>query len=261
MTPQQTEILTRGALQLGIAACFTWWLVRSLRRSGLSGWWVLPALLIAWLFKWYIGVPLIIVLLFWLGRRAPSEKPGIAFRFGERLSRSVLGLFINKRAKLQAPEETLRSDVVSMKVAVGLIVVTAVGTYVIAHPRRHHFEQAKGGDGAILLDTDTGVLCSARVGMKRTDADEVAVQAAALVLREANAHYESSVTHNFPPAGELATKDFRWETCDGTCVSFLNSKQDAESNYNALVQKANDEQVPDMNTSGIKSLPLCKDLR
>jgi MinD superfamily P-loop ATPase len=89
---------------------------------------------------------------------------------------------------------------VNMKVAAALIVLTAAGTFVIVHPRRHHFEQTKLD--SVLLDTDTGVRCSAVFSTKWTDADEAAVQAAELVLREAKARYDSSVTKNFPQPGD-----------------------------------------------------------
>ncbi len=261
MTPQLTEILTGVVLHLGIAAFFAWWTVRSLRRSGRSGWWFLPMLLTAWLFKWYIGVPLVIAFFLWLDSRVASEKSGNVFRLGEWFSRSVLGLFINKKAKLQASGETLRSGVVNMKVAVGLIVLTAVGTYVIAHPRPHHFESWKGNSsGTVLLDTDTGVLCSTRVIMKWTDADMEEVQATSqAVSRAMDAHIvamgelnskldDSQGKFNCETAPVNSALDVACEKDDDTD----DARREAESKYDAAVRKANAEQV--------NGFPLCKDI-
>jgi len=105
MTPQLTEILTGAVLHLGIASFFAWWLVRSLRSSGLSGWWFLPVILIALFLKWYIGVPLIIVFLMWLESRSPTKQStesnvtGRAYRLGERISR-----LLPKRSEIIAPD-------------------------------------------------------------------------------------------------------------------------------------------------------------
>lgn len=262
MTPQLTEILTGVVLHLGIAMFFTWWMVRSLRRSGLSGWWFLPIILIASFLKWYIGVPLIIALLMWLSSRTPSDKSGKAFRFGDWFSRSVLGFFINKKANLQASGETLRSDVVNMKIAVGLIVLTAVGTYVIAHPRPHHFESWKGNSsGTVLLDTDRGVLCSTRVIMKWTDANMEEVQAASqAVSRARDAHIVAMGELN----SKLDDSQGKFNCATAPVNSALDvacekegdaddARRDAESKYDAAVRKANAEQV--------NGFPLCKDIR
>jgi hypothetical protein len=262
MTPQLTEILTGLVLHLGIASFFAWWLARSLRRSGLSGWWFLPVILIALFLKWYIGMPLIFVLLMWLGSRAPADKSGKAFRFGDWFSRSVLGFLINKKAKLQAWGETLRSGVVNMKVAVGLIVLTAVGTYVIAHPRPHHFESWKGNSsGTVLLDTDTGVLCSTRVIMIWTDANMEEVQAAS----QADSRAGDALT---VAMGELNSKlddsQGKFNCATAPVNSALevacekegdadDARREAESKYDAAVRKANAEQV--------NGFPLCKDIR
>lgn len=262
MTPHLTEVLTRAVIQLGIAAFFAWWLVRSLRRSGLSGWWFLPMLLTAWLFKWYIGVPLVIAFFLWLDSRVASEKSGKVFRLGEWFSRSVPAFFINERVKLQTPRETLRRDAISVKMAVGLIVLTAVGTYVIAYPRPHHFESWKGNSsGTVLLDTDTGVLCSTRVIMKWTDANMEEVQAASqavsrardadiVAMGELNSKLDDSQgKFNCETAPVNSALDVACEKDDDTD----DARREAESKYDAAVRKANAEQV--------NGFPLCKDIR
>jgi len=78
------------------------------------------------------------------------------------------------------------------KLAVGLIVLTAVGTYAVSRHRHHHFEPTKLADGAILLDTETGVECSARFTMKWTDANKKAVWAAGLEAKKLEAEYVAS---------------------------------------------------------------------
>lgn len=100
------------------------------------------------------------------------------------------------------------------KVAVGLIVLTAVGTYGVSHHRRHHFEPTKLGDGSILLDTETGVECSARFGMKWTDADEKAVWAAGLEAKKLEAEVprtdDSLPAPQLPDYRRLKTNTINW---------------------------------------------------
>jgi hypothetical protein len=145
------------------------------------------------------------------------------------------------------------------KVAVGLIVLTAVVTYELSHHRRHHFEPTKLGDGSILLDTETGVECSARFAMKWTDANKKAVWAAGLAAKKAEAKYSAGYSPPPPlpprPIFDLSTAqpplphDARFDLMT------------AEYNYNQLVEKADNEKVPDPNSSYFQSFPLCKNIR
>lgn len=163
------------------------------------------------------------------------------------------------------------------KAAAGLIVLTAVGTFVLAHPRRHHFEPTKFEGGAVLLDAETGVLCSGRVGLKWSDADKKAVWAAGLAAKKAETEYYAfdgkANGHIDMPAG-LDHDSLPYPTAVGSpCDRFLRNEQrekcdglfiamrDADSKYDALVQKADSEKVPDPDSSYFKNLPLCKELR
>jgi hypothetical protein len=148
------------------------------------------------------------------------------------------------------------------KVAVGLIVLTAVGTYVIAHPRPHHFESWKGNSsGTVLLDTDTGVLCSTRVVMKWTDANTEEVQATSqAVSRATDAHIVAMDELN----SKLDDSQRRFNCATAPVNSALaiacekegdtaDARREAKSKYDAAVRKANAEQV--------SAFPLCKDIR
>jgi hypothetical protein len=167
------------------------------------------------------------------------------------------------------------------KVAAGLIVLTAVGTYVIAHPRRHHFEPTKFEGGAVLLDAETGVLCSGRFGLKWNDADRKAVWAAGLAARRAEKEYNSFIEEGVKafiasqPAkhgGELPVPvpmPVEGNSCYvfsiveevRKCNDLFSAINCADSEYNSLVARADNEKVPDADSSHFKSLPLCKDLR
>lgn len=152
------------------------------------------------------------------------------------------------------------------KVAAGLIVLTAVGTYVIAHHRRHHFEPTTFQDGAVLLDTETGVLCSARVGTKWTGDDKKAVAEASLAAQEA--HQEFGAAYDASPAIQVEETYGTFKTgrvitthCDDKCVNARDAMETADANYWTVVRKADIGGVPDANTPGIKGFPLCKNIR
>lgn len=163
----------------------------------------------------------------------------------------------------------------------------------IAHPRRHHFEPTKFEGGTILLDTDTGVLCSARFGMKWSDDNKKAVWAAGLTAKKTEAEYRVfELANPLPPptpapyineSGSVSESDYIPPTApvpipidlsplpidlsvplipypDTQLHNLFVATQDADSKYNELVSKADNEQVPDMHSSGIKGLPLCKNI-
>jgi hypothetical protein len=163
------------------------------------------------------------------------------------------------------------------KVAVGLIVLTAAGTYVVSHHRRHHFEPTKLGDGSILVDTETGVECSARFGMKWTDANKRAVWSAGLAAKKAETAYASYVSsHHMDIFDQVAAINRMSEPAREPAPSaglpplkpaplefdnLYSSMEDQDSKYNSLVEKANNEKVLDPDSSYFQNLPLCKDVR
>lgn len=161
------------------------------------------------------------------------------------------------------------------KLAVGLIVLTAVGTYVVTHHRRHHFEPTKLGDGSILLDTETGVECSARTGTKWTDANKKAVWAAGLAAKKAEAAYASYCeAHRMDIFDQVAAIDQigkleptapqRLPAPIRVPTEFENlysAMEDEDSTYNQLVAKADHEKVSDPDSSYYPNFPLCKDIR
>lgn len=146
------------------------------------------------------------------------------------------------------------------KVAVGLIVLTAVGTYGLSHPRRHHFEPTKLGDGAILLDTETGVECSARFGMKWADANKKAVWAAGLEAKKLEVEH----TVHFPPPTPIPTSSATDTLPTPQPVDYIDETPvllAAEDRYNQLARKTDNEKVPEPDSSYFQSFPLCKDVR
>ncbi len=169
------------------------------------------------------------------------------------------------------------------KVAAGLIVLTAVVSYGVSRSRQHHFEPTKLGDGSILLDTETGVECSARFDMKWTEANKKAVWAAGLAAKKLEAKY----TIHLPPPTPDTTAPVSAPTSSGVPVpedalpavpavtsadqlpplkpvDYIEQTADllaAEAKYNELVEKADNEKVPDPDSSYFKSFPLCKDVR
>jgi hypothetical protein len=161
------------------------------------------------------------------------------------------------------------------KVAVGLIVLTAVGTYAVSRHRHHHFEPTKLGDGAILLDTETGVECSARFGTKWTDANKKAVWAAGLEAKKIEDAYKSRIdlsaglvprtatdSSSVPIPGNAATAPADpFKEFGGHTYPDVFDVAAAEDKYNQLVQKADKEKVPDPDTSYFQSYPLCRDVR
>jgi hypothetical protein len=150
------------------------------------------------------------------------------------------------------------------KLAVGLIVLTAIGTYAVSRRRHHHFESTKLGDGAILLDTETGVECSARFGMKWTDTNKKAVWAAGLEAKKIEAEYIASQSTNPAPAVPIPADA---TTAPADPFKEFGGHPDvfdlaaAEDKYNQLIQKAESEKIPDPDSSYFKSFPLCKDVR
>jgi hypothetical protein len=149
------------------------------------------------------------------------------------------------------------------KIAVGLIVLTAVGTYGVSHQRRHHFQTitvdgASVGGGSILIDTETGVECSARYGMKWTDANKKAVWAAGLAAKKLEAeHTVHASSGSVPKTGADPLPPPQ-------PVDWIDQSVDlmaAEDKYNQLVQKADKEKVPDPDSSYFQGFPLCKDVR
>jgi hypothetical protein len=171
------------------------------------------------------------------------------------------------RAGLKLPMNT--------KVAVGLIVLTAVGTYGVFQNRRHHFEPTKLGDGSILLDTETGVECSARFGMKWTDANKKVVWAAGLAAKKAETAYASYVSSHhmdifdqFAAINQIHTPEPTPPAGLPTPIRILtefenlySSMEDQDLTYNALVEKAANEKVPDPDSSYFQGFPLCKNIR
>lgn len=161
------------------------------------------------------------------------------------------------------------------KVALGLIVLTAVGTYAVTHHRRHHFEPTKLGDGSILLDTETGVECSARTGMKWTDANKKVVWAAGLEAKKAETAYGDYVAaHHMDLFDQIAainliskperTPPNGLATLVRAPTEFENlysAMEGLDSTYNELVAKADHEKVPDPDSSYFPNFPLCKDVR
>jgi hypothetical protein len=184
------------------------------------------------------------------------------------------------------------------KVVVGLIVLTAIGTYYVSHSRHHHFEPTKFGDGAILLDTDTGAECSARFDMKWNHDDKKAVWASGLVAKKAEQEYSDFIpvgaetlpspepytgpdfipasvpnpnVKSLPipagavigpsPAADSSCWVFTTQDKVEKCNDLFAAMQKADAEYNVLVQKADSEKIPDQNTSYFKNFPLCKDIR
>jgi hypothetical protein len=177
------------------------------------------------------------------------------------------------------------------KVAVGLIVLTAIGTYGVSRSRRHHFEPTKLGDGSILLDTETGVECSARFDMKWTDDDKRSVWAAGLAAKKTEKEYNDFIPAFIPASEPIPTgattlppprpykpgdilpppqplplagsscmvfaTDEKVEKCNDLFVAM----QNADSEYNALVKKADNKKIPDPDSSYFKNFPLCKNIR
>jgi hypothetical protein len=176
------------------------------------------------------------------------------------------------------------------RVAVGLIVLTAVGTYAVSRHRHHHFEPTKLAEGAILLDTETGVECSARFAMEWTDADKKAVWAAGLTAQKAEREYDSFIPEIIFPydassvpqstksapantfsefGGKALPIPVNGSACGllppgekvQKCNDGFSAMQEADAKYNALVKKADSEKVPDPDTSYFPAFPLCKDVR
>lgn len=154
------------------------------------------------------------------------------------------------------------------KVAAGLIVLTAIGTYGLSHHRRHHFEQTKLGDGSIVLDTETGVECSARFGMKWTDANKKAVWAAGLAAKKLEAEHTIHAADAAAPLANTVPVPAGATLGDSLPplrpVDYIDRTADllaAEDKYNRLVQKADNERVPDPDSSYFLSFPLCRDIR
>ena len=159
------------------------------------------------------------------------------------------------------------------KVAIGLIVLTAVGTYGVTRVRRHHFQPTKL-DG-ILVDTDTGVECSARFGMKWTDDNKKAVWSAGLAAQKAEAAYASYVSsHHMDLFDQVAAIDLIKKPKPSPPAdlpppvhlptefeNLFSSMEDLDSTYNGLVSKAYHDEVPDPNSSYNPAYPLCKDIR
>jgi hypothetical protein len=112
------------------------------------------------------------------------------------------------------------------------------------------------GDGAILLDTETGVVCSARFAMKWTDANKKAVWAAGLEAKKLEAKYSAGYS---PPPPLPPTPIFDLSTAQPPLPHDARfDLMTAEYNYNQLVRKADDEKVPDPDSSYFQSFPLCK---
>jgi hypothetical protein len=164
----------------------------------------------------------------------------------------------------------------------GLIVLAVAGTYGVSHLRRHHFQTltAQGGlvgGGSILIDTETGVECSARFDMKWTDANKKAVWAAGLTAKKAEAAYAAYVSsQHMSMFDQVAAINLIREPAPiptssaglpplipaPTKFEYLySSMEDQDAAYNALVEKANDEKVLDPDSSYFKNFPLCKDVR
>jgi hypothetical protein len=165
------------------------------------------------------------------------------------------------------------------KLAVGLIVLTAVGTCAVSRHRRHHFEPTKLGDGSILLDTETGVECSARFGMKWSDANKKAVWSAGLAAQNANKEYNTFIQASAkqspmsePVLGDELPLPIPMPY-DGICTGFSTDEEVKKCNdlfsktqntyleYNTVKAKADKEKVPDHDSSYFQGFPLCKDLR
>ena len=160
------------------------------------------------------------------------------------------------------------------RVAIGLIVLTAAGSYGLCHVRRHHFQPTKLGDGAVLLDTDTGIECSARFGMKWTESNKQAVWSAGLAAKKAEAAYESYVaSHRMDIFDQVAAINLIRKPEPNPSAglpplthvvtefeSLYSSMEDQDSTYNALMKKADKERVPDPNSSYYEAFPLCKDI-
>jgi len=163
------------------------------------------------------------------------------------------------------------------KLAAGLIALTAIGTYGLSQLRRHHFEQTKLGDGSIVLDTETGVECSARFGMKWTDTNKKAVWAAGLAAKKLEAEHTIHVSSGVAPknAADAAAPPANTVPVSAGAtlgdalpplqsVDYIDQTADllaAEDKYNRLVQKADNERIPDPDSSYFLSFPLCRDIR
>ena len=147
---------------------------------------------------------------------------------------------------------------VNTKIALALIVLTAVGTYGVSHSRQYHFEPTKLGDGSILLDTETGVECSARFGMKWTEANKKAVWAAGLAAKKLEAKYSIDLSAGLVPrsAADSLPPPQPKPVFDQAANLLA-----AEDEYNQLVRKADNEEIPDPDSSYFQSFPLCKNIR
>lgn len=263
-----------------LVALATFFVARKLGRvAGVSGWWFSPVFFLPFV-KLYIVIPsliglcVVIQLLKQKNEKKPiisvnrvavskSDKVGIAYRFGQWFSRSVLGFSAReKKGGGIADSQGTLDPGVSVKVAAGLIALAVVGTYVIVHPRPHHFESWKGdSSGTVLLDTDTGVLCSTRVIKKWTDANEEEVNAASQAAERARDALGVAM-------GELNSKldDSQWKfncatapansALDVACEKYGDmeeAEKEAESKEGAARRKADAEEI--------ETYPLCKDIR
>jgi hypothetical protein len=276
-----------------LVALATVFVARRLGRvAGVSAWWFSPIFFLPFA-KMYLVIPALIGVgvgvqllkkknekkpLISVNRAAvskqKSDKVGISCRFGQWFSRSVLDSARSKEAEPKPETEPNREQraqrqgaVVNATLAAGLIVLTGIGSFVFAHylQRRHHFEPARIGDGSILIDTESGVECSARFGMKWTDENKRAAWAAGLAAKKLEAKYSVPIPFDAytlpPPRSGVAVAD---QLPPPQSVTVFDQAADllaAEDKYNQLVEKADSEKVPDPDTSYYKSFPLCKDVR